>query len=501
MKAVFQLLRINWKETLRSPIWHRKALVNVFLVLMFLYLGGNLLALGIVLDNILMSISVDGIDYKTYGSSWVLRRLNQYLLYYFFADFILRYFMQKLPTMAIQPLLHLPIRRSSIAHLMLVKSVFSPFNWIHLLLLFPFVLELFGNLPFSQAFGWTLGMMGTVLLMNYILLYIKRKAEVSTWSYIGLVSAFVLILMLDWFDWVDFNVVSSAIFNPLFLYPWLAVFVLVCTAGAYMINLRFLIKNMYMSRISKTKASEVDYVGDGLLSKLGLVGKLAELELKLIWRNKRPRSVLLITLLFLGYGLFVFPNPEFQGNYMMYMMFSIIITGMFILNYGQYLMGWDGAYFDHILTRSTTLETYYHSKFIVFALVSTVSMILAIPYVYFGWEILGMLFSVFLFNIGINSFIVMFFGSFNPKKIDLSKGTVFNWQGVGAAQFLLAFPVFGFPVGIYFVSLLFTSEVGAMLILGGVGLIGLAGTKLWIRLLASWLRSQRYEIASDFRNT
>lgn len=110
--------------------------------------------------------------------------------------------------------------------------------------------------------------------------------------------------------------------------------------------------------------------------------------------------MLLITILFLGYGLLVFPQPEYQGNYLMYIMFSIIITGMFMLNYGQYLLGWEGNHFDHILTRNVSFKDYYLSKVLLFAITSGAAMILSIPYAYFGWEILLVLFVVFLSILG-----------------------------------------------------------------------------------------------------
>ncbi len=500
MKNLLRITRIEMMESLRSPIWHRRVLVNIFLVLTFLYLAGNLLVLGVFLDDIFVKIPVDGIDYKTYGTSFVLRKLDRFLLYYFFIDLILRYFMQKLPAMAIQPYLHLPLRRSTLVHFMLVKTIWSPFNLLQFLIFIPFFFEVFENLSFGQALGWTSGFTLMVFVINYGLLYLKRTSDVDTRVYLGMLAVLALLIVSDWYDWVDFQHISALLFNGLFLHPWTALVPALLLVGAYLMNYQYIRKNMYLSRLSKTKRSEVSYVGSGVLSYFGLVGRLTELEFKFIWRNKRPKSVLMITVLFLAYGLLVFPNPQYDGNYYMYILFSIIITGMFMMNYGQYLLGWEGSHFDHILARNVSFRDYYMSKFLLFAIVSAAAMILGIPYVYFGWEILAVVFCVFLFNLGVNSHIVMFFGSMNPKKIDLSQGTVFNWQGVGAAQFLLVIPVMGFPVGIYALGALIYGPVGGYIFLGILGILGLAGTRFWIGLLASWLKRQRYEIADDFRN-
>ena len=75
-----------------------------------------------------------------------------------------------------------------------------------------------------------------------------------------------------------------------------------------------------------------------------------------------------------------------------------------------------------------------------------------------------------------------------------------NWQGVGAAQFLIIFPVLGLPLALYGIGVFFWGTTGAMLLIGTIGFLGLAGTQIWIGLLAKWLESQRYEISNDFRN-
>lgn len=500
MKNLLLISRIELLSSFRSPIWHRKILINLFLVLTFLYLAGNFLVLGIFLDDLLIKIPVDGIDYNAYGPSFVVRKLNQFLLYYFFIDLIMRYFMQKLPAMAIQPLLHLPLKKSTLVHFMLLKTVWSPFNWFQFLIFVPFFFEVFQNLPFDVALGWTSGFTAFVYLINYGLLYLKRTSDVDTKVYLGMLVALVLLISADWYDFIDFKWLSGQVFDALLLQPVLSLLILGATFFMYYLNFNYLKNNMYLNKLSKQKRSEVSYVGSGILSSFGLVGRLTELEFKFIWRNKRPKSVLMITILFLAYGLLVFPNPQYQGNYFMYILFSIIITGMFLMNYGQYLLGWEGTHFDHILSRNVSFYDYYMSKFLLFALVSGGAMILSIPYAYFGWDVLLIVFSVFLFNLGINSHIVMFFGSMNPKKIDLSQGTVFNWQGVGAAQFLLVLPVLGLPLGIYALGALILGDDRGFLALALIGIAGLAGTKYWIKLLAMWLKKQRYEIADDFRN-
>ena len=500
MIKLLRLYGIEWKEARRSPLWHKNLIVKLLLAFTFIYLFGMFVFLGVILDDLMIKLPFDEINYNTYKESFVLRRLNQFLLYYFLADLIMRYFMQKLPALAIQPLLHLPIPKSGLAHFLLGKSLLSPLNWGHALLFVPFIIELYSNLSFAEASSWTLAIAGVVVFNNFFLTFIKRTSEVDWRVFISMLVLLSMIIAAHWFDLIDFLALSADVFNACFLQPITAVIPWVLALLFYGLNFYYLKSNLYLSKLSKSKRSKVTYVGAGILSRFGVVGRLAEMEFKLIWRHKRTRTVLLMTILFLGYGLLVFPLDTYQGNYLMYVLFSLIITGMFILNYGQYLLGWEGSYFDHIITRNVSFEDFYMSKFLVFIIVSAAAMLLSIPYAFFGWKILMVLFSVFLFNIGLATHVVMFFGSLNPKKIDLNAGSVLNWQGVGAAQFLLAIPVMGIPLGLFRLGVLLGDETLGLIFIAVAGLIGLFGTRIWIKMLAKWLFSQRYKIAKDFRN-
>jgi hypothetical protein len=501
MNTVVQLLKLDWKSATRSPVLHKNILINLFLGLTFLYLAVNFLVLGFLLDELLMNVEIPEVTYKLFPEDWVLRRLDRFLIYYFLIDFLVRYFMQKLPAMAIQPLLHLPIAKSKLINFMLLKTVLSPFNIFQFLILGPFMYEVTQNLDSTiAAWAWVGGLTMLIFTFNFFAIYLKRSADLDWRIYLAILASLITIAATTFFEIVDFLAISGMAFDALVDWPILVSIPALLLVFSYWVNFNYLRDNLYLSKISKRKSAEVTYAGTGFLSRFGLVGKLTELEFKFIWRNKRPRAVLLMTGLFLGYGLLIFTQEETPMKVYAYIMFAIIITGMFILNYGQYLLGWDGGHFDHVLTRRVSFEQYYLSKYLMFALVSTGCMLLSIPYVYFGLDVLLLIFCVFLFNVGVTAHVVMFFGSFNPKKIDMSQTSMLNWQGVGASQFLLILPSLGLPIAVFTVVNVFSSTNIALAVLAAIGFAGLVATKLWMKMLAAWLNSKRYEIASDFRN-
>ena len=104
-----------------------------------------------------------------------------------------------------------------------------------------------------------------------------------------------------------------------------------------------------------------------------------------------------------------------------------------------------------------------------------------------------------LYNVGVNSFLLLYLATFSRRRIDVSRSSMMNWEGTGPVQFLLFFPIVFVPVLIY---LPFGRAevpgwgVGALALLGAVGLLS---SKVWLGLLTDRLRRQKYTIAAVFR--
>jgi hypothetical protein len=112
---------------------------------------------------------------------------------------------------------------------------------------------------------------------------------------------------------------------------------------------------------------------------------------------------------------------------------------------------------------------------------------LSIPYVYFGWKILIAHFAAAIYNIGVNSHIMLYGGSFNRKKIDLNQRAAFNYQGTGAVQWIIGLPLMILPMGIFaLMNWLVGFEAGIALLI----LLGVAGIVFHKKLMKSI--TQRY---------
>ncbi|MFM8835217.1 MAG: DUF5687 family protein, partial [Cytophagales bacterium] len=203
---------------------------------------------------------------------------------------------------------------------------------------------------------------------------------------------------------------------------------------------------------------------------------------------------------FVLYGLVFYKDGDsFQEVPGIALLAGTFITGAFMINYGQLLFSWQSGHFDFTLTRPISMRQFIESKYWLLSATTLVAFVLSLPYAYFGWRIIWFHLSMTLFNMGINIFIIMNMAMWGPQKIDLKKGATFNYEGVGAAQWVMAIPILLAPFVFYLpFKFIFSTEIG-ILAVGLVGLTGLALRPYLIDLTAKRFESKKYEIAAGFR--
>ena len=97
------------------------------MLMMFSYL----VLLGLFIDKKLMDI---------YPEGDVFELINGGIIYYLGADLFIRFFMYSLPVINIESYLSLPIKKSKILNLILLKSIVNIFNVLPLLVFITFAL-------------------------------------------------------------------------------------------------------------------------------------------------------------------------------------------------------------------------------------------------------------------------------------------------------------------------------------------------------------------------
>jgi hypothetical protein len=476
----------------RSKNTGKTIAIRVVMALLILYLFGCILLAGLFLNKIL-----DG----AFPNDDVVVTFCGIILLYFLFDLIMRMQLQELPTLRVQPYLHLPVKRNTVVGYLALTAMLSVFNLWPVILFVPFVLKVIltdsGALP---AFAFIVAIIGLMLFNNYLALFIKRKANLNGWFF--LISAAVLVLLIVG----DFRLHLYSVRNISYLYfghlltkPVLVLIPVLLAVAMFYINFNYLKQNLYLEELSSRKASAYKSSTDfPLLNRFGKVGDLVANELKLIFRNKRPRSALVMGLFFMFYGLIFYTNKMYGETWFIFV--GMFMTGIFIISYGQFMYSWQAAHFDGILVSRVNFRDFLKAKYLLFTMVSTIAFILTTPYAYFGWRIVLVHFVMYLWNIGINTTIVLFFANRNAKRIDLSKGASFNWEGVGATQMLISFPLMITPYIIYLPFSLFKHANIGLGMLAATGIIFILTRNFWVKKLEEDFIQKRYTISEGFRN-
>jgi hypothetical protein len=490
---VRQFASFEWKQFFRSPYWQKSIAIKVLLVFFALYFVVVFLALGVSLFPLLKEFFPETDPFV---------KLNGFVYFWVLADLMARFFMQKLPMMNVKPMLVLPIRKRKIVHYILGKSVISFFNFLPLFAVIPFgVVLMVEGYDTSVAVTWMVLMYTFSLTVNFLNFIIESKSADTELSFLPIIALGAVLFSVDYFEILSLSDMLASAILAIAENPLLLVIPIGLLAGLYVLNFRQLWQKLYIDESLKTKTMTATTSEMAWTRRFGDIAPFMQLDLKLLWRNKRPRSSIFILVIGLLYGLFFYPNPIYREMIPLFVFVGIFVTGIFIINFGQFIPAWDSAYYKLLMSQNIKYKEYLNSKFSLMVISAIVMFILSIPYVYFGWKILAIHFAAMVYNLGVNTYVLLFAGSFNRKRIDLSQRAAFNYQGTGAVQWLIGIPLLAIPVLFFYIPYAFMGfEAGVitLVVLGGLGIV--FHHRLMKAITGRYLRS-KHEMISAFDQT
>ena len=432
-----------------------------------------------------------------------LEVVNQLLLTWFALELVVRFMLQTLPVMTIKPLLSAPIKKRKVVNYVLIKSLFSFFNFLPLLVILPFGIFVMkeSELPFYNILGWMIAVYALDLAVNYTNFLLKKKFTDDLKALLPYVGVVLVLAALEYFEIYSITEAFGEVMNFLVLNPWLALIPVAIAYALYKWNQIILESRFYLDESLKGKVQEANSRDFGWTRKFGDIAPFLQLDLKLIWRNKRPRTAIFISLLIMGYGMIFYPQEVYQSMPAIYVFIGIFMTGIFMINFGQFIPAWDASYYSMMMSQNIPLKKYLASKagLITFSIV--VLTLLTTPYVYFGWKILAVNLACAVYNIGVNVPVLLFAGSFNRKRIDLEKSPFMNYQGTGAAQWIIGLPLMLVPILLFWICLkLFNFEVGVGF-LTSLGLIGIILRSNLMNFIEQAYKRNKYAMINGFKHT
>ncbi|MFB6257445.1 MAG: DUF5687 family protein [Flavobacteriales bacterium] len=485
-----KLFAQQWKETVRNPMFQKKLLVNLFMGFVFLYLLAFLLTIGISLPFFLKEI----FDVA------VIKGFNGLLFYTIGVGLLLRFFIQQLPLLDIKRYLHLPIKKGTLLHMVLIRTYTSFFNLVPLALILPFFfIAVIPEHSPIVAFSWLFSLLSIVAINNLLAFYLKKEFARNPWFVIAFGALLLGVFLGDYYTAFDLMAWSRASFAPFLSIPSLVLIPMGLVGVFHALLHRWIRQFLVLDGALGQRVEKVREGSDFGLSRFGNVGRLAAFELDMIRRNKKSRTFALVAFFFLLYGLIIYPNPVYEDKYSMMIFTGILITGIFMMNFGQLHFAWDSGHFDKIMTSHISLRDYILSKYLVMVASVVLMFLLSLPYAYFGPVIILAHFSAMLFNIGFGSMVLLFLAMYNRKGMSLSKSNMFNYEGVQASQFLLIPFIIVLPFLLYLLFLSFGYPLMGVGSIGVLGFIFLLLHPFFFPVLEKMLKKRKHSIAEGFR--
>ena len=481
---------LEWKQYFRSSYWQKSIAINILMVFFALYFVAMFLGLGFGLLFILK---------KAFPDQDAFIIANGFLFYWIIGDLLMRFFLQKLPVMSVKPLLTLPIKRATVVNYVLGKSVVSFFNFLPLFAIIPFSIMLIRDgYPTSMVLTWMLTMIIVVLIINFLNFIIEAVSAKTELSFLPLIVVVGALFGLDYFDILPMKSLIGDSFISIANNPILLVIPLAILAMCYGYNFKILKGKLFLDSSLKSKVTEVNASDLSWTKRFGDIAPFMQLDLKLIWRNKRTKSMAMLMVIGLLYGLFFYPQEIYRDMEFMFAFIGIFSTGFFLINFGQFIPAWDSGYYKMLMSQNIKYEQYLRSKFILMVISVAIMFLLGIPYVYFGWKILIAHFAAAIYNIGINSHVILYGGSFNRKKIDLDKKAAFNYQGTGAVQWLIGIPLMALPMGLFGLINWLVGFGAAIAVLMILGIVGIVFHKKLMTLITKRYLDSKYKMIDAF---
>lgn len=483
-----KFLKLEWKSFFRASSFTANIVLKIFMILGAIYFSLLFLAIGFLIYKLLEEQGMDP-----------LLTVNKFMIYYLICDLIIRLLLQKIPIINIRPLLTLPIKRATIVNFALGKTAISFFNVIHAFFLVPFTVTLIveGYDPLNAVL-WHLSICALIYCNNFLNILLNSKDNLFV-IFLAIVFGIGASQYYDLFDLTDYTV---HFFHGLYTTGYLVIVPLAILVLIWFVTYKYLYKHLYLDTGLKGKheiAKTEDYTW---LNQFGTLGTFLKNDIKLIRRNKRSKTTLFMSFLFLFYGmLFMTGAIETYDSPMWKMFAGIFVSGGFLFTFGQFVPSWDSAYYPLMMSQNIQYKDYIASKWWLVVIGTIVSTLLASFYLYFGVETYLIILVGAIFNIGVNSHLVLLGGAFIKTPIDLasSKQAFGDKKAFNMKTMLLSLPKLLLPVALYGVGYYMANAETGYALVAGAGILGMAFRNIVFTIIERIYKTEKYSTLAAYK--
>jgi hypothetical protein len=320
--------------------------------------------------------------------------------------------------------------------------------------------------------AWLASLFLMILVNHFLAIYIKWRTNESNWFFYGFLALAVAVFAIDHFGVFDFTANFGKLFDFIVLNPIAVLIFPVLIVLLYILNLKFLLSRFFLDELSQKKKEGMTH-DFSWLNQIGEYGKMLSLEVKMITRNKRPRTTAVMSIIFIFYGLIIYQDFDEKKAEFILVLGGMFMTGIFSMMYGQFFPAWHSRYYPFLMAQNVKMKQILQSAFFLMAVTNIVFYLLSLGYMFVTPKVLYVHLAVMLYNIGVNSFVIFALGLNSRKSIDLDQRAMFNYQGMSATNWLITFPILFGPLAVYGILTFLLGNIAAYFILGGLGLIGI----------------------------
>ena len=480
-----KFLYLEWKAFTRSSSFAKSLVMKILMIFGAIYFTIVFLALGIGAFYIIKKANLDP-----------LLMVNKFLIYYLIMDLVVRLFLQKIPVMNIRPLLVLPIKKPTIVNFSLAKTALSFFNWLHAFFFLPFsIVLIIEGYDVLSVILWHLGIVALIYINNFLNIILNNKDNLYA-IFIGIV---LVLGGCQYYHIFDITNYTSVFFDGLFHTKWLFLLPVLALVALYFYTFQYFKSNSYLDSGLSSKHEIAKTENLTWLNQFGTLGTFLKNDIKLIKRNKRSKTTVGMSFLFLFYGLIFFTNPHQPA--IMHIFAGIFVSGGFLFTFGQFVPSWDSAYYPLMMTQNISYKNYLTSKWWLIVIATGISTILASFYLYFGWHPYLCVVVGAIYNIGVNSHLVLFAGAYTKTPVDLasSQGAFGDKKAFNIQTMLISLPKLLLPLMLYGLGYFLISPNYGLLFVAIAGFLGFAFRDKMFTIIEKVYRKEKYKTIDAYK--
>jgi multisubunit Na+/H+ antiporter MnhC subunit len=209
-----------------------------------------------------------------------------------------------------------------------------------------------------------------------------------------------------------------------------------------------------------------------------------------------------MSILFIFYGLLFFSGGiKAYDNPAMKVFAGIFVSGGFLFTFGQFVPSWDSSYYPLMMTQNIPYRNYLSSKWWLIVIATVASTILASFYIYFGVQVYLTIVAAAVFNIGVNSHLVLWAGAYTKTPVDLNsgKGAFGDKKAFNIQTMLIAIPKLLLPLAFYGIGSLISGPTLGLLFVASAGMLGFALRNKMFTIIEKVYKKEKYKTLEAYK--